>query len=226
MKKQILLAFAFILINGMAQGQVLPKFLLEKDTVYANGSTADFEIVGEINLVNETPNNLTLRWLRTQNNLSAGWVTAVCYLGGTCFGPMVDSATFTMPASATSGFSMHFMNNSTLGAGTTTLMVFEPTNRAAAQKVTFIARAFTAGTNQPSIATLSTYPNPAQNQIQVQTPENNGTITLTNLQGQSVLVQNTSQKNNVLNIENLPQSIYVLTFKGATYKAIQRIEKI
>jgi hypothetical protein len=227
MIKKLLFSAAFFVMMGItAHAQQL--FTLEHDTVYTNGTAADFEVVGEVDFMNNTASSLTLRWVRTQNNLTAGWASAVCYLGGTCFAPNVDSATFTMAANAVSGFSFHFSNNNTVGAGVATLMLFQPNNRANAQKVTFIANAYTVGSddNAPKVGVLSTYPNPAQNILNVKTPENNGTLRLTDVQGRQIFVQNVADTNHQIEMQQLPAGIYVLQFVGKKYRATQRIEKL
>lgn len=73
--------------------------------------------------------------------------------------------------------------------------------------------------------TLTVYPNPSTDNIQIK-GMNGGNLTLYNISGQTVLLQNNVSENQVLNISNIPSGIYILKMeKSGITKQVKIIKQ-
>ena len=74
-------------------------------------------------------------------------------------------------------------------------------------------------------AKVSVYPNPTKGIINVRLPQNQGNtaLQLFDIQGRKILTKTTSNTDEVINIENLQEGIYLLTVENGEYKTTKKI---
>jgi len=75
------------------------------------------------------------------------------------------------------------------------------------------------------LANISVYPNPSKGILNVNLPANSGntTLYLNDIQGRRILTKETSNTNEVLNIDNFSDGVYILTIQNGTLKTTKKI---
>ncbi|MDQ7959388.1 S8 family serine peptidase [Flavobacterium lindanitolerans] len=75
------------------------------------------------------------------------------------------------------------------------------------------------------LANISVYPNPSKGILNVNLPANSGntTLYLNDIQGRRILTKETSNSNEVLNIDNFSDGVYILTIQNGNLKTTKKI---
>jgi len=75
------------------------------------------------------------------------------------------------------------------------------------------------------LANISVYPNPSKGILNVTLPANTGktTLHLNDIQGRRILTKETSNTNEVLNIDNFSDGVYILTIENGALKTTKKI---
>lgn len=75
------------------------------------------------------------------------------------------------------------------------------------------------------LANISVYPNPSKGILNVSLPTNSGktTLHLNDIQGRRILTKETSNTNEVLNIDNFSDGVYILTIENGALKTTKKI---
>ncbi|TPD72035.1 S8 family serine peptidase [Flavobacterium microcysteis] len=75
------------------------------------------------------------------------------------------------------------------------------------------------------LANISVYPNPSKGILNVSLPANTGktTLHLNDIQGRRILTKETSNTNEVLNIDNFSDGVYILTIENGALKTTKKI---
>ena len=83
------------------------------------------------------------------------------------------------------------------------------------------------GVENPSALDVSVFPNPANDQLNINIGSTNGTtnIQLVDAVGKTILSSRFNETNNVLNISDLPTGIYIMTIENDLGSAVEKIIK-
>ncbi len=188
------------------------------DTVFANGLSTDFEVVGYSSIRNTGTSAGNFRWVRIYNNLTTNWRTAICDVV-TCYSDNTDSADFTLNANEVGNLDAHFYPFNTTGSGITRVRVYEINNPSNQTIVTFVG-----STNASNVADLKKpefklYPVPATDVLYLKATKNmtQGKIEIYNAIGKKIQELNFHQAQQAIEIpiHQLPKGNYILrVFNG------------
>lgn len=185
-----LLLFVFLLsvsfTNAFCQA-----FIIEPTTspIVVNGYADEADIVADVVISNNTGQNMTFKWTRTINNIPSGWESLVCD-NITCWSPTKSSNFYDLGPGENTIMNVHFKPYNTAGIGNVEIVIYAAEDSAATRTVlSYQANAMVVGINSPYPKnTLSVYPNPARNFINVgySTLDNIGRIEIYSVIGTKV----------------------------------------
>ncbi len=183
------------------------------DTSFANGSSADFEIVAHANVRNTAASTATFRWVRVTNSLSANWKMAVCDVV-TCYSDITDSAEFSLNPNETGNIDAHFYPNNNNGGGTTRVRIFEIGNPANQLVLTFLGSTLANSTADLKKPEFKLYPIPANDILFLKATKNmaSGKVEIYNVIGKKIQEMNFNTTTQPLEIpvQMLPKGNYIL----------------
>lgn len=162
MKSFLSLVFTVaVCIIARAQG-----LTLENDTVSVSGYADAYEIVAYGTIYNSSPDSVEATWVRSVNDLPAGWEgSAICDNNG-CYLVNVGAAPipFIIPGNGQSNFDVHFRASDIPGNGTVLLKAWVIGDSAS----TVVTGVFKAAAQEPvgvkpvKGENISIYPNPSK----------------------------------------------------------------
>lgn len=220
--------------NGSTPDGQFTFALTTNDTIYgAVGTTID----GEADLVNNSASDVLIEIDRNQNDLDAGWETAIC--ADICLTPTADSYIFLLPAGVTQHFYMHFYSDSNTPGQSHTKMAFRNVNDFSNQYVQdfYAFSSETTGIEEAdkNIQSLTVFPNPTSDQnIQISfssTYVDSYTFSLLNQYGQTVNVfyQNKTigngEQSYSLNLEGIPSGMYFISVESEQERIVKKFIK-
>lgn len=80
-----------------------------------------------------------------------------------------------------------------------------------------------AGIGNVSAAQLSIYPNPATGALTVLIPDQNGTISLRDIQGRTLLVQEVNALEETVSLNNIPAGLYIIYWQNKDHSAMAKV---
>ncbi len=206
--KKILFA-AFLLLSGWsAQAQIV---LLSNDTVYTAGPATEFEIVAYANVRNTSESPATLRWVKLNTQVTAGWLSTICDVN-LCYPDNVDSADFTLAGNSIGNVDGHFYPNNIVGNGTLRVRVYEISNPSNSVIVTFIGSTTGASVNNLSKPGLKVYPVPTDNQLFIEATAafEYADIEIYNMIGKKVAQFKSNGLKSRISVGHLPKGQYII----------------
>jgi hypothetical protein len=184
--KRIVIISAVLLTSFFGYSQSFE--VLNTDTAFY-GSRQDSDFGGNIGLVNNTAGTVALKWIRTENDLPAGWVTSICD-PTSCKPPESDSSNFNLPMTGASNYiNIHFYPDGIEGIGTTKIRVEDPSDMSNYYVLSFVgdARSIT-GINEFSSSTISMFPNPSNGNLNINSSSTDLiSVSVFNMIGEEVL---------------------------------------
>ncbi|MBC8173457.1 MAG: T9SS type A sorting domain-containing protein [Chitinophagales bacterium] len=175
--------------------------------------------VAHATLANNGTEAINLNWVRTENDYSDGWYTAICDFA-LCYSPGTDVAPSFMPMDPgeSGDIKVNFYTNGLAGEGYVELEYYDIEDSAGYNTLgVFTASRLTSAFFTPGADnTFEVYPNPAVNEVNVVASfsSNVHAINLINIVGKTVQTAkwNTSTGKMVINIQSLPEGIYFVQF--------------
>lgn len=217
-KKYTYCLFLFaLLISLNAAAQIIEA---TSDSVFANGSASEFELVGGNYIENNTDNELTIVWKRTVNNLPSGWTSSICDKVA-CWAANIDSKSFSILGNKTEKLDVHFYPNNNPGTAYVEMLAWVQGDSAnTVVKSTYKATA-DVSSNVVSAAkknyNISIYPNPVKDNMFISgLPENQSfKVEVYSLLGTKVvsygLSGNTAQGGiHQVEMQELPKGVYMI----------------
>ena len=159
MRKIFTLLFLTVAATGFSQSVFRPA------TVTIDELCSEPDIIGHNWFINKfgSPN---LRFVRTQNTLSAKWTSAYCDCE-LCHGVTTDTADFFIAVGDSCLTSAHFYPDNTKGNGSMKIKVFDPKDPANFVLGEYMATCQSVSATFLQKEELSVYPNPTQNRLTV-----------------------------------------------------------
>ncbi|MEQ1744876.1 MAG: T9SS type A sorting domain-containing protein [Saprospiraceae bacterium] len=185
------------------------------------------DVEGHFTITNTTNTTQTIRWTRTEVNITPGCETQVCDIN-LCYLPFVSTRTFDLPANATGNIIMHFLNpDSIVGAsGVIRLKMTNENIPADSATVTFLFTPSTSGTDSPlPLANVKVYPNPTTDYFLLENADAVQRIRLFSLDSREV-ANFTANPAERYSLASQPSGTYILVLEDEQGRAFQAAELV
>lgn len=201
--------------------------LTDDTTFYGTATESDF--YGQINLMNNAGNPLSMRWVRIEENLPLNWESSVC-TPITCYPSNIDSSDYTMPINNSNNYiNVHFYPNNQEGSGYIKIKVFETANPSQSYTMKFIGSTYPVGyEEQNNVKLLSFHPNPVVNEIIIKGISKDvigPDVFIYDLSGKEMFRNKLSFAKSSIDISSIPTGIYLLKLKTDQYELVKKIVK-
>jgi len=195
-------------------------------TITVFGDQFDAEIVAHAIVTNNTDQAMEVKVRRNRIEMQEGTTSQFCW--GLCFPPNTDESptSMTINAGASSGdedFSGHYIPNGVWGASTIEYEFFNANNEDQNVKMVVMFSATLSGFEDKETVTFSMYPNPAINQLTIESEDAIQHLSIFDLTGKSVYESEFEQSKVDVNVEFLDSGIYLVrlqTNAGAVVKKL------
>lgn len=230
MKRFIFLAIGFVLAFGIANAQEPLTLSWNGEPIDGTftffGDQFDAEIVANAIVTNNTDQDINVKVRRHEIEIMEGTSNLFCW--GLCYPPGVDESTMhmTIKAGESSGdedFSGHYLPNGIWGASTIEYEFFNMDNEEVNVKMVAMFSATLSGFEDKEEVTFSMFPNPAINQVTLETENAIQHVSIFDLTGKSVYESDFEQSKVNVNVEFLDKGIYLVrlqTESGAVVKKL------
>ena len=205
--------------------QVLDKITgatISGTTITVNGTTADGDIVGKVNVINNSGVSKSVKITRNVISAVAGTTNSFCW-GINCYGP--TTTTSPVPAIITAGaidssLLAHYAPNATAGTTTIRYRFFDVSNFSDSVNVTINYVVIPSGINELSEMGIisNAYPNPATSFFSIKYDINEfaqkGKIEMYDMLGKNVkeIILTDKQGISKINVSDMNSGIYFYTF--------------
>ncbi len=170
MKKIILsLLFGSFCLLALAQSEIY----VAPNPAFASGEANETDIEAHNNIKNTSANEARLRWVYLSEDMPSGWESWVCD-NNLCYGPNTDETPSNRPVVISAGMDglmiLHVDPNDTPGTGTIKLEITDfDDHNIVIDTAIYIIEALTVGTEEleKGVESLSIFPNPASDYIQI-----------------------------------------------------------
>lgn len=194
-----------LMLNASAQS-----FDARPEEGFTSGASTEFELVVHGWIVNfDGDSNFT--WTRIQNNLQAGWTSAICD-AITCWATSVNTNTFVIKPGDSSILDLHFYLANTAGCGEVLIRVWKGTDEANADTIKFNACTWAA-----SVASLGgdksikIFPNPTQGLLNLEfATTGTAEVEIYDVLGKKLKTFSHTGLNSTLDLSDLPDGLYVI----------------
>jgi hypothetical protein len=222
MKKIILLSLISLFsLAGFSQSYTISN---RNSLLSGTPSSDHFESI--ITITNTSNADIKYTWYKLSQNLQTGWTTQLCD-PVTCFDPIPDSNNFTLKAGKSSTFSVKVNPNNISGLGKITLgLKVDGTNNF--DTITFNINSWALGVNNnlSKLPELSVYPNPAQNEININFDSKfSYQVEILNIIGNRVKVISNLEGHSKLDVSDLPDGVYIVRLNDRGRLLTRRITK-
>ncbi len=223
MKKIILLSLISLFsLAGFSQS-----YTVTTKNALLSGTPSSDHFESSINITNTTNTDIKFSWYKLSQNLQTGWTTQLCD-AISCFDPIPDSNNFTLKANKTALlFSVKVNPNNISGLGKITLgLKVDGTNNF--DTITFNINSWALGVNNnlSKLPELSVYPNPAQNEININFDSKfSYQVEILNIIGNRVKVISNLEGHSKLDVSDLPDGVYIVRLNDRGRLLTRRITK-
>lgn len=219
MKKQLILFFGVLAVLSL---KAQSTFSVDKDTVYMEGYANQDEIVANNSITNDTRIDITLKWVRINEEIGAWDGSQICD-NQTCYASTINetpaNAPYTIKKDSTANLDVHFKPNNNEGDGVVHLKVWNVTDTSDAKIIVYIAKAEgfqTSVADMPKTSDIKVYPNPAKDFLYLRDlPVNKDVnVEIYNILGRKILSESFSYKSSTneqrIDINELQKGIYLV----------------
>lgn len=219
MKKQLILFFGVLAVLSL---KAQSTFSVDKDTVYMEGYANQDEIVANNSITNDTRIDITLKWVRINEEIGAWDGSQICD-NQTCYASAINetpaNAPYTIKKDSTANLDVHFKPNNNEGDGVVHLKVWNVTDTSDAKTIVYIAKAEgfqTSVADMPKTNDIKVYPNPAKDFLYLRDlPVNKDVnVEIYNILGRKILSESFSYKSSTneqrIDINELQKGIYLV----------------
>lgn len=205
------LVFTLSLLIGNAQ------LIVDSDSsAIIENPAPSYEVVVHNGVTNNSGAPITIKWIRTVNTFPASWNGSSVCDKITCWGTDVDSKEVDLGIDSSSILDVHFFNEGRTGSGYVEIIVFDIADSAnTVRTLKFYGEANNnVGISSLDTKSLSIYPNPTSNFIQI-----NGvnqldaieTIEIYSIIGRKVFQKEVSSLNDLkVNVQNFENGVYLI----------------
>lgn len=174
-----------------------------------------YEIVVHNTITNTTTDSIEVKWIMTTNEIPTSW-------GNTSFCDKINCAelserTFFLAPDSSSAMDVHFINNGRTGEGYAEVIYFDITDSSSTvQTLKYYGKATneTTAIKELDTKSISIFPNPASNYIQIKGIENTSlvkTLEVYNIIGRKLISKEINSSNDLnVNIQNYESGIYLV----------------
>lgn len=213
MIKNLFSSIVFVVLLGFSNAQLT--FDTDSSGIIENPAPS-YEVVAHNGVTNNSGAPITIKWLRTVNNLPSSWNGSSVCDKVTCWGTDVDSKEVDLGIDSSSIIDVHFFNEGRTGSGYVEILVFDIADSAnTVQLLKFYGEANNnVGISNLDTKSLSIYPNPTSNFIQI-----NGvnqldaieTIEIYSIIGRKVFQKEVSSLNDLkVNVQSFDNGVYLI----------------
>lgn len=212
MLKNITLSILFISVLDFT---CKAQFTINNDTLWADGSANDFELVAYVKIKNITNKPDTIIWTRTENAIPSNWTSAVCDIMQ-CFGETVSSSEFILDSAREEDMSFHFYPASNNGIGKMVVRFERKSDPSYYVDIVTTAQAYGLGLKSLTAGTFKVFPNPASDFIILGNEQiSEGRFEIYNLLGEMVM-QNIFAEKQKIDISTLTKGIYLINIQNGS----------
>lgn len=216
MKKYYLLILSFVSLITVTEAQ---KLTWDTDTAFVSDTQmVDFtDIFAHAIFTNDSMDADSFIWIRTVNDLSTDWTSAVCDIN-LCWSSDTDSARFDLAKGQSGTFEFHFYPIG-CGKGIMDVKIVSLADRSVVATISSEGNVWCTDVAELSIDDIGVVPNPVKSTLSLNLPSsiqslfnNNVKIDVLNLLGQNVLSANYSNGKSI-DVSDLNNGIYFIRFK-------------
>lgn len=199
-----------------------------EETIYIFGSQFDPEIVSHVVVTNNTSESMDVKVRRDQIEMQEGTLSQFCW--GLCYPPNTDESpsAFTLGAGQSTTdeyFSGHYLPQGIWGASTVEYEFFNMNNEGQFAKVTVIYSATLAGIGDQEEASVNMYPNPATDQVTLESNSRIKQVSIFDLTGKKILSSPADDSKVVVNVNSLENGIYLVRLETEYGTRVEKLNK-
>jgi len=190
------------------------------------GDQFDAEIVAHAIVTNNTDQAMNVKVRRNQLEMQEGTMSQFCW--GLCYPPNVnESAQFLVikagDSSDDEAFSGHYLPNGIWGASIVEYEFYNMDNEDQNVKMTVMYSATLSGFEDKEEVTFSMYPNPAINQLTIESKDAIQHLGIFDLTGKSVYESDFEQSKVDVNVEFLDSGIYLVRLQTKAGEVVKKL---
>ena len=185
------------------------------------------DVEGHFTITNTTNATQTIRWTRTEVNITNGCETQICDVNQ-CYLSFVSTRTFDLEANSTGNIIMHFLNADTImgAAGVIRLKMTNENVPADSVTVTFLFTSPLSGTDNPlPKADVKVFPNPTADYFLLENAEAVHRIRLFSLDSREV-VRYTATPGERYSVADQPTGAYIVVLEDKEGRVFQAAELV
>ena len=201
-----------------------------EETIYVFGSQFDAEIVFHAVVTNNTSESMKVRVHREQIELVDGALSQFCW--GLCYPPNTNDSPATWDYDLGAGestsdeyFSGHYLPQTMWGASTVEYTFYNVGNEDQNAKVTVVYSATLAGIGDQEEASINMYPNPATDQVTLESNSRINQVSIFDLTGKEVFSTPANDNKVVVDINSLENGIYLVRLETEQGTRVEKLNK-
>lgn len=224
----LLLALSFAFISMQAQSLLTLSWDGEpiEGAITVFGDQFDSEIVAHAIVTNNSDQDISIKVRRNRIEMQDGTTSQFCW--GLCYPPNTTESPngITIGAGESSedeAFSGHYIPSGIWGASTIEYEFFDENNEEVNVKMVVMFSATLSGFEEKEEVTFSMYPNPAMNQVTVESQNTIQQLNIFDLTGKNVYESTFEQTKAIVNIEFLERGIYLVRLQTETGAVVKKL---
>lgn len=223
MKRLFTLLF---LLLGFLSAVSAQSFSVSATEVWTIAPHTEPDVEGHITITNLTNSTQTIKWERTETQITSDCFSQVCDLN-LCYIPVVSTKTFDIDANASGNIIMHFLNPNGI-QGAEALIHLKMSNVANPADSIVVAYLFTSplsGTGDLPLAQVKLFPNPTTDYFLLENAEAVNRIRVISMQGREV-ARFTATPGERYSLDSQAAGTYFLALEDEQGRVFQTIELV